>query len=230
MDASPSGRRRCGAVMVHKIDRLPETSRTMHDPGRASQVRLPAGVRDQEHRGNHLAQAGRGDPCRWLSLSSANLASRSKGLTQKAKMGGWLQWGPIGNLKKRERVFGQDGPRWSSTWSRLVGTGVVPPVRLGRLLSFGTSASHDPKGPHLPDGPHGGKEVAVNRIVETLAATPYTPERCCGTVPAPVSTKLWFPESCSSGPAGSKSSQQGGEPGSAVKITTRRACSSALSA
>jgi DNA invertase Pin-like site-specific DNA recombinase len=99
-----------GAVVVHKIDRL---ARSMED-----HVAIRAALR---HAGVQLVSvteniedtaSGRlveGIHALMAEFYSANLAGEiRKGMTQKAKMGGWPTKAPIGYLNVREKIAGKD--------------------------------------------------------------------------------------------------------------------------
>ena len=99
-----------GAVVVHKIDRL---ARNIEDHVAIRASLRKAGValisvteNIEETASGKLVE---GIHALMAELYSANLASEiRKGMTQKAKMGGWPQRAPIGYLNNGEKVAGQD--------------------------------------------------------------------------------------------------------------------------
>jgi site-specific DNA recombinase len=99
-----------GAVVVHKIDRL---ARSMEDHVairaalRRSGVQLVSVSENiEETASGHLVE---GIHALMAEFYSANLASEiRKGMTQKAKMGGWPTKAPIGYLNIREKSAGKD--------------------------------------------------------------------------------------------------------------------------
>jgi len=99
-----------GAVVVHKIDRL---ARSMEDHVAIRAAFRHAGVQlvsvtenIEETASGRLVE---GIHALMAEFYSANLASEiRKGMTQKAKMGGWPSRAPIGYLNVREKVAGRD--------------------------------------------------------------------------------------------------------------------------
>jgi site-specific DNA recombinase len=102
-----------GVVVVHKIDRL---ARSMEDHVairaalRRSGVQLVSVTENiEETASGRLVE---GIHALMAEFYSANLAGEiRKGMTQKAKMGGWPSRAPIGYLNVRERVGGKDVSR-----------------------------------------------------------------------------------------------------------------------
>jgi site-specific DNA recombinase len=99
-----------GAVVVHKIDRL---SRSMEDHVAIRAALRHAGVQlisvtenIEETASGRLVE---GIHALMAEFYSANLAGEiRKGMTQKAKMGGWPTKAPIGYLNVREKTAGRD--------------------------------------------------------------------------------------------------------------------------
>ena len=99
-----------GAIVVHKIDRL---ARSMEDHVairaalRRSGVQLVSVTENiEETASGRLVE---GIHALMAEFYSANLASEiRKGMTQKAKMGGWPTRAPVGYLNVREKVSGKD--------------------------------------------------------------------------------------------------------------------------
>jgi site-specific DNA recombinase len=99
-----------GAVVVHKIDRL---ARSMEDHVAIRAALRHAGVQlvsvtenIEETASGRLVE---GIHALMAEFYSANLAGEiRKGMTQKAKMGGWPTKAPIGYLNVREKIAGKD--------------------------------------------------------------------------------------------------------------------------
>jgi DNA invertase Pin-like site-specific DNA recombinase len=99
-----------GAVVVHKIDRL---ARSMEDHVAIRAALRHAGVQlvsvtenIEETASGRLVE---GIHALMAEFYSANLASEiRKGMTQKAKMGGWPTKAPIGYLNVREKTAGKE--------------------------------------------------------------------------------------------------------------------------
>jgi len=99
-----------GAVVVHKIDRL---ARSMEDHVAIRATLRHAGVQMVSVTENiEETASGRlveGIHALMAEFYSANLAGEiRKGMTQKAKMGGWPTKAPIGYLNVREKTAGKD--------------------------------------------------------------------------------------------------------------------------
>jgi len=98
------------AVVVHKIDRL---ARNIEDHVAIRAALRKAGVQlvsvtenIEESASGRLVE---GIHALMAEFYSANLASEiKKGMTQKAKMGGWPQRAPIGYLNSRQRLEGRE--------------------------------------------------------------------------------------------------------------------------
>ena len=99
-----------GAVVVHKIDRL---ARSMEDHVAIRAALRHAGVQlvsvsenIEETASGRLVE---GIHALMAEFYSANLAGEiRKGMTQKAKMGGWPTKAPIGYLNVREKIAGKE--------------------------------------------------------------------------------------------------------------------------
>ena len=161
-----------GALVVHKIDRL---ARNIED-----HVAIRAALRKygvqlvsvteniEETASGKLVE---GIHALMAEFYSANLASEiKKGLTQKAKMGGWPQRAPIGYLNQRERVLGQQLARV-----------ILDPERallvreMFRLYASGDYSLSElqtvmtQKGLTSPMARTAGRPVALSRIAQMLA-------------------------------------------------------------
>ena len=168
-----------GAIVVHKIDRL---ARNIED-----HVAIRAALRKygcqlvsvtENIEDTASGKLVEGIHALMAEFYSANLASEiKKGLTQKAKMGGWPQRAPIGYLNKRERVLGQE-----------LATVILDPQRallvreMFRLYASGDyslselQAVMTQKGLTSPMARSAGRPVALSRIAELLADPFYAGE------------------------------------------------------
>jgi DNA invertase Pin-like site-specific DNA recombinase len=161
-----------GVVVVHKIDRL---ARSMEDHVAIRAALRHAGVQlvsvtenIEETASGRLVE---GIHALMAEFFSANLAGEiRKGMTQKAKMGGWPTKAPIGYLNVRERIAGKE-----------IAKVVLDPERAllvreaFRLYATGEyalpelQATMHAKGLTSPYARRPGAPVSVSKLAETLA-------------------------------------------------------------
>ena len=166
-----------GAVVVHKIDRL---ARNIED-----HVAIRAALRKygcqlvsvteniEETASGKLVE---GIHALMAEFYSANLATEiRKGMTQKAKMGGWPTRAPVGYLNLRDRVEGKD-----------IAKVVLDPERAllvreaFRLYATGDYSLHElhatmaSKGLTSPYAKRPGAPLSVSKLAEMLASSFYT--------------------------------------------------------
>lgn len=166
-----------GAVVVHKIDRL---ARNIED-----HVAIRAALRKhgcslvsvtenlEETASGRLVE---GIHALMAEFYSANLATEiRKGMTQKAKMGGWPTRAPVGYLNLRDRVEGKDMAKI-----------VLDPERAllvreaFRLYATGDYSLHElhatmaSKGLTSPYAKRPGAPLSVSKLAEMLASPFYT--------------------------------------------------------
>jgi site-specific DNA recombinase len=161
-----------GAVVVHRIDRL---ARSMEDHVairaalRRSGVQLVSVTENiEETASGRLVE---GIHALMAEFFSANLGSEiRKGMTQKAKMGGWPGRAPIGYLNVRERVGGRDVAKVEFDPERaklvreafrLYATGEYSIVEL--------QATMHAKGLTSPHARRPGAPMAASKLAEMLA-------------------------------------------------------------
>src|SRR6266511_1829041 len=161
-----------GAVVLHKIDRL---ARSMEDHVAIRAALRHAGVQlvsvtenIEETASGRLVE---GIHALMAEFYSANLAGEiRKGMTQKAKVGGWPTKAPIGYLNVREKIAGKE-----------IAKVVLDPERAllvreaFRLYATGESslpelqAAMHAKGLTSPYAAKSGEPVAVSKLAEMLA-------------------------------------------------------------
>jgi site-specific DNA recombinase len=166
-----------GAVVVHKIDRL---ARSMEDHVAIRAALRHAGVQlvsvtenIEETASGRLVE---GIHALMAEFYSANLAGEiRKGMTQKAKMGGWPTKAPIGYLNVRQKTAGKD-----------IAKVVLDPERAllvretFRLYATGEyslpelQATMHAKGLTSPYARRPGAPVSVSKLAELLANPFYT--------------------------------------------------------
>jgi site-specific DNA recombinase len=166
-----------GAVIVHKIDRL---ARSMEDHVAIRAAFRRAGVQlvsvtenIEETASGRLVE---GIHALMAEFYSANLAGEiRKGMSQKAKMGGWPTKAPIGYLNVREKVSGKE-----------IAKVILDPERallvreLFRLYATGEyslpelQATMHAKGLTSPYARRPGAPVSVSKLAEMLANPFYT--------------------------------------------------------
>ena len=166
-----------GAVVVHKIDRL---ARSMEDHVAIRAALRRAGVQlvsvsenIEETASGRLVE---GIHALMAEFYSANLAGEiRKGMTQKAKMGGWPTKAPIGYLNVREKIPGKE-----------IAKVVLDPERAllvreaFRLYATGEyslpelQATMHAKGLTSPYARKRGAPVSVSKLAELLANPFYT--------------------------------------------------------
>src|SRR6266511_2572488 len=135
-----------GAVVVHKIDRL---ARSMED-----HVAIRAALR----RGG-------------VQLVSVSLGSEiRKGMTQKAKMGGWPGRAPIGYVNLRERVGGRDVARVEFDHERaMLVRKAFRFYATGDYSILELQATMHAKGLTSPNARRAGASMSASKLAEMLA-------------------------------------------------------------
>jgi site-specific DNA recombinase len=166
-----------GAVVVHRIDRL---ARSMEDHVAIRAALRRAGVQlvsvtenIEETASGRLVE---GIHALMAEFYSANLGSEiRKGMTQKAKMGGWPSRAPIGYLNVRKRVGGREVSRVEFDPERamlireafrLYGTGEYSILEL--------QATMQAKGLSSPHARKPGAPMSASKLAEMLANPFYT--------------------------------------------------------
>ncbi len=187
-----------GAVVVHKIDRL---ARSMEDHVAIRAALRHAGVQlisvtenIEETASGRLVE---GIHALMAEFYSANLAGEiRKGMTQKAKMGGWPTKAPIGYLNVREKTGGKEIAKvvldperalFVRETFRLYATGEysLPELR----------ATMHAKGLTSPYARRPGAPVSVSKLAELLANPFYTGVVKWGSVRYPGQHKPLIPQS-----------------------------------
>jgi DNA invertase Pin-like site-specific DNA recombinase len=161
-----------GAVVVHKIDRL---ARSMEDHVAIRAALRRAGVQlvsvtenIEETASGRLVQ---GIHALMAEFYSANLGSEiRKGMTQKAKMGGWPGRAPIGYVNVRERIGGREVAKVELDPERAML--VREAFRLyatGDYSILDLQATMHAKGLTSPHARRAGAAMSASKIAEMLA-------------------------------------------------------------
>jgi site-specific DNA recombinase len=187
-----------GAVVVHKIDRL---ARSMEDHVAIRAALRRSGVQLVSVTENIEETASRrlveGIHALMAEFYSANLAGEiRKGMTQKAKMGGWPTKAPIGYVNFREKTARNEIAKVVLDPERaLLGAGGVPAVRDRRVLAPRAPGRMHTKGLTSPSARRPGAPVSVSKLAEMLANPFYTGVVQWGGVPYPGQHKALVPRS-----------------------------------
>ncbi len=187
-----------GAVVVHKIDRL---ARSMEDHVairaalRRSGVQLVSVTENiEETASGRLVE---GIHALMAEFYSANLAGEiRKGMTQKAKMGGWPTKAPIGYLNIREKIAGKENAKVVLDAERALL--VREAFRLYATGDYSLpelQATMHAKGLTSPYARRPGAPVSVSKLAEMLANPFYLGVVRWGGVRYPGQHKALIPQS-----------------------------------
>ena len=187
-----------GAVVVHKIDRL---ARSMEDHVairaalRRAEVQLVSVTENiEETASGRLVE---GIHALMAEFYSANLAGEiRKGMTQKAKMGGWPTKAPIGYLNVREKNAGKDIAKVVLDPDRaLLVRDAFRLYATGEYSLSELQATMHAKGLTSPYARRPGASVSVSKLAEMLANPFYLGVVQWGGVRYPGQHKPLIPES-----------------------------------
>jgi DNA invertase Pin-like site-specific DNA recombinase len=161
-----------GAVVVHKIDRL---ARSMEDHVAIRAALRRAGVQlvsvtenIEETASGRLVE---GIHALMAEFYSANLGSEiRKGMTQKAKMGGWPGRAPIGYLNVRSRIGGRDVAKVDLDPKRaMLVRETFSLYATGELSILELQATMHAKGLTSPHARRAGAPMSASKLAEMLA-------------------------------------------------------------
>jgi site-specific DNA recombinase len=161
-----------GAVVVHKIDRL---ARSMEDHVAIRAALRRGGVQlvsvsenIEETASGRLVE---GIHALMAEFYSANLGSEiRKGMTQKAKMGGWPGRAPIGYVSLRERVGGRDVARVEFDHERaMLVREAFRFYATGDYSILELQATMHAKGLTSPNARRAGASMSASKLAEMLA-------------------------------------------------------------